>query len=149
MAIDDLKWYTDHHVLPRTRSEWKPRFEGACNYLFGDVSKVLSNWNLRRFTNDFVLQNFICVLITDSGALIRAKYISHDANLAGNQILIGFKYEINYIDLEDITGTHIVKMVLLDEDGAEKMWRKLDIDMDQVRNTQGNVALNINLTLEW
>lgn len=152
MAIDDLKWYTDHHILPICDTKWRPRFEGACNFLFGDASKVLSNWNLRRFTKDFILENFTCVVVSDRDTQFMARYVSHktDLDAAHSKIKIKFKYELSYETLGvAFYRDRLIVLKLLDEGRKEKMWRRINILIKDVIDARGTLGFSIDLVLEW
>jgi len=113
---------------------------------------VLSNWNLRRFTKDFILEKFTCIVVSDRNQEFTARYVSHETDLdaAHSKIKIKFKYEMTYESFGEVFyGERLVALKLLDEGRREKMWRQINILISDVIEARGTLGFDIDLVLEW
>jgi len=157
MAIKDLKWYVDHHVMPKVygdMSQWRARFEGASNFLFGDQSQVLANWDLRRYTRDYILEQFQCFVMSDRGTEFATNYVKHEVNLhsigSRSVIEINFYFQIDH-EMFDVAfyRDRLSELRLIDEEGNKRLWRQMDVRVGEIIDTRATVDLRIDLTLEW
>lgn len=141
MAINDLKWWSDHHIIDDCDRHWKLRFQGFSNFLFGDVSKLSSNWSYRRLTDD-TLRKFHGVAFSENGNVHEFTYVNHVSNLEDGVLIVRFEYILE----EPLPiGERLIRFTLYDNYKV-MAWYAIDVTVTEFTAV---ITLKINLKVRW